>query len=66
MGSLINRKYDPISLGLGILGESKGFQFYMMSESSLMGIANLANMRNFGFRLGMNILIGKDKYKSKG
>ena len=66
MGSLINRKYDPISLGLGILGESNGFQFYMMSETSMAGLVNLANTQNFGFRLGLNILIGKNKYKSKG
>ena len=65
MGSLINRKYDPISLGLGIMGCSRGFQFYMMTETSMSGFGGIDRMQNMGLRLGMNILIGKYRYQNR-
>lgn len=61
MASLTNRRYDPISLGAGVMSCTQGFQFYIMSDMSLCGIAGMKNLRSVGLRLGMNIFFGQER-----
>lgn len=59
MGSLANRKHDPLSIGLGLMCASDGFQFYVMSDVSVGTLLNVGTQRGLGLGIGMNILLGR-------
>lgn len=61
MGSLTNRRHDPLAIGAGVMGCSKGFQFFIMGDISVAAIGGMKNARGLGFRMGMNVLLGKDR-----
>lgn len=62
MSSLTNRKHDPLSLGLGMMCSSSGFQFYLMGDMSIARLVNIGKQRSIGLNIGMNILLGRRRH----
>ncbi len=56
MGSFTTGYRNPLSMGLGVLAQSKGFQFYLMGESTLAGMHGI---NRFAMRMGANVMLGK-------
>lgn len=59
MSSLTNRKYEPLSIGLGIMRTSESFQLYIMSDASINSIFDFGDQRGIGLNIGMNVLLGE-------
>ncbi len=59
IGTLTHKNTDPMTLGAGIMTNTQGFQFYILADGSLTGLASVGNLRSVGFRWGFNCYLGK-------
>ena len=59
VGTLTHKNTDPMSLGAGIMTNTRGFQFYILADGSMSALASMGNLRSVGFRWGFNCYLGK-------
>lgn len=59
LGTLSNKRTDPIALGVGIMAQSRGFQFYALTDFSLLAIGGAQNFQSAGLKLGLNVFFNK-------
>ena len=64
MGALTHKRTDPLALGLGVMANTRGFQFYAATNFSVLALPGcLRNMRSFSLNLGMSVFLGKGRLR---
>lgn len=61
IGTLSTNTVDPMTLGLGVIGRSRGFQFFLTTDYSLTGWGGIRHARSFSVKYGFNFFFGKFK-----
>ncbi len=61
ISSVTHRRFAPISLGFGLVTSSSRLQFFVMNEVNVLGYYSLDYASGLNFRMGMNILLGRQK-----
>lgn len=66
LATLSHKRVDPISFGVGLMANTRKFQFFVLSDTSIATIfgGGVSRLKSFSYRMGFNFFFNKEKRKS--
>ncbi len=61
IATLSHKRVDPVSIGVGLMANTRNFQFFMLGDTSVYALAgNLRKTSGMSLRMGFNFFFGND------
>lgn len=61
LATLSHKRVDPLSVGVGLMANTRNFQFFLLGDTSVYGFAgNLSRISGVSLRMGFNFFFGCD------